>query len=199
MPCRRPTGPLLVVRRERIESMGCYCLYLIPADELKAPRQAVRDAKSLLTEQGIVRRPPKGKDEFAPGHFRYDLGNNSLVAFDLEANPPWPAFETCFLYGDERPEVVPQFAAVAPRCPRCGAGSDYYEFINAGHVEEPIECRACGHRCRIDELKDDVGVFLSKFYICFDDTNGSQLKPTWLQELSTRLGIPFVVKEYWYS
>jgi len=179
--------------------MGCYSLYLVPTTNVQAPRQAALDAAALLLKQGIVWAGNGGEAEFVPGHWSYGIGENGQIAFDVEIGADRPAFETCYLFGAERPEIVPQCAGVDPKCPKCAAGvaGDYYQFVNDGNVEELFHCPTCGHACRVDALADEVGIFVTHFYLCFDDTDGTQIDARWLQAFSERLGIGFAVKEYW--
>jgi hypothetical protein len=179
--------------------MGCFSLYLVPTTSMRGPRQAALDAAALLLEQGIVWAGSGGDAEFAPGHWAYGVGENGQFAFDVEAGADGPAFETCYLFGAEQPEIVPQCAGVDPKCPKCAASvaEDYYEFLNGGKVEEHFLCPACGHACRVDALDDEVGIFVTRFYLCFDDSDGAQINTGWLRAFSGRLGIDFAVKEYW--
>jgi hypothetical protein len=177
----------------------------VPTAEVRKPRQAALDAASRLLKQGVIWANPKRKAEFTKGHWSYGSGEDGGVAFDVDAGATCAAFQTCYLFGAKQPDIVPQFAAVDPRCPQCNknVASDFYQFINDDHfednVEEPFQCPSCGYTCRVDNLKDDVGIFISTFYVCFDDTNGSKIKADWLRTFSSELGIMFAVKEYWYT
>ncbi len=181
--------------------MGCHCLYLVPTTAVAGPRRIARKAVSILTDQGIIWAAPARNPEFSPGHFSFRCGENGRRAFAVEADAQVIPFETCYLFGAKHPDVVPQFPAVYPKCSRCGTNvsSEFYAFVNDENVEEPFQCPACGNNCRIDSLVDDVGIFITTLYLCFDDTKGLQVDAEWLHRFSEQLGIGFMVKEYWYT
>jgi hypothetical protein len=173
----------------------------VPTSSVTEPRQAVRKAVSLLADQGIIWKDPVDAPEFADSHFSFGCGANGARAFDMQGDRNATPFQTCFLFGAEWPEVVPQCPGVDPKCPKCGANvsSEFYEFVNDEKVAELFQCRSCGYTCQIDRLADEVGILITTLYVCFDDTDGTQLDGRWLRTFSEQLGISFVVKEYWYT
>jgi hypothetical protein len=181
--------------------VGCFCLYLLPTTAVSKPREVVRKAVSILAEQRIIWADPADTQQLTEGHFSFGCGENAHRAFDMETAAEAIPFETCFLFGAESPDVVPQCPGVDPKCPKCGGNvsSEYYEFVNEEKVAESFRCPHCGNTCRIDQLVDEAGIFITTLYLCFDDTDGEQLDAEWLREFSGRLGIQLIAKEYWYT
>src|SRR5438552_18445382 len=98
--------------------MGCFYLYLVPTTDVRAPRPSALDAASLLLQAGIIWAKPRSEAEIAPGHFAYGCGENAGSVVDVDGDAGRPAFETCYLFGSERPAIVPQCAGVEPKCPK---------------------------------------------------------------------------------
>jgi hypothetical protein len=84
-------------------SVGCHCLYLVPTTAVAAPRQAIRKPISILADQAILWVGSARKPEFTPGHFSFRCGENGRRAFDMGTNTGMIPFETCYLFGADRP------------------------------------------------------------------------------------------------
>jgi hypothetical protein len=100
--------------------VGCFCLYLLPTAAVNKPREAIRKAVSVLAEEGIIGGGPTDTPQLAEAHLSFGCGENADHAFDMEAATEAVPFETCFVFGAESPDVVPQCPGVDPSCPKCG-------------------------------------------------------------------------------
>jgi len=183
--------------------MGEFVIYLVPEVEVADPITRRAEITRLLQDEGII---DKQKDAFYPvveSSSCYVVGGNNLAAFTIDENEVNVAFQHCVIYGDARPTVVPQEAAVTPSCPACGANvtDDYYEFINSERdVRTPLVCHTCGRGSRIDALKDDYEIVITNLFVSFDETYGySQMKPDWLEQFNKKCGITFRMLSYWYT
>jgi hypothetical protein len=165
------------------------------------PQEAIREAASVLAEQGIIWAGPADTRQLTEGHFSFGCGENTHRPFEMKTATGATPFETCFLFGAKSPDVVPQCPGVDPCCPTCrrNVSPAYYEFVNEEQVTDPFRCPHCGNTCLINKLMDAAGIFITTLYICFDDTDGAQLDAEWLRAFSGRLGIQFIAKEYWYT
>src|SRR5262245_44960801 len=151
--------------------MGTTTIYLLPELLGLDPAEYASQAVSVLIAWGVIDPEPDPDD---PGF--YSAGDASLVAF--EAAEGWDTgFEVCIVYGSSRVSVVPTDPAVSPRCPRCShdVSETYYDTVNDAWEFEPekshdtlrVRCGGCGTEHRLDQLVDDVGIFLVNAYLNF--------------------------------
>jgi hypothetical protein len=189
------------LRRGRL-AMGDVNIYLVPETGVDDPARTRADLARLLQGEGIILEE---KDRFYPASERsecYVVGNNNRAAFDLDDRDGDWAFQTCEIYGHPEPTIVPQVPGVEPSCPSCGAdvSADFHAFISwRDDFSEPMPCPACGVRSRVDALKDEVGIVLTTFYICFREAGRAEMRPQWLQQLSAKTGIRFKKLSYWFT
>lgn len=181
--------------------MGTWSTYLIPESVQLQPEHYLATVKAALQKFGVI-----GERQYGDNPNCFSAGPQSLDPFENEIG--WKTgFEYCSLYGNSRIEVVPQDPSAEPKCPCCTADvhEQYYEVVNGGEDDqEPnyesatITRGACGRSSRLDQLKDEVGIFLTNTYINFDDVPG-RMRTNWLAKFEAETGIKHRVLEYWYT
>lgn len=182
--------------------MGAYTVYLIPVtDDLpaKAYRKAV--VRTLLDMGAIDDEEDEEEGGFPPGPRSTDLLTKKGRAID--------AFEACEVYASRKPRLVPQVPAVSPSCPNCRQTleDEFYEAVNAAEdaaEDEPnyaairVTCPQCKAAHSVDQLHDEVGIYLARKYVCLEDLQGA-MNRRWLSAFIEQTGIKHQVHVYWYT
>lgn len=182
--------------------MGATVVYLLPELGDLVPQTYAARARAVLIEMEVIDAEPM---DFDPMFF--PPGEASLAPFDNEVD--WTSgFESCGIYGNGRAALVPNDPAVDPCCPKCGVNVSelYYEVVNDAAEFEPdkpeadlrVRCPRCAEDYRLDQLVDDVGIFLVNAYVAFDDIPGA-LKREWLAAFDKSMRVSHRVIEYWYT
>lgn len=174
--------------------MGEQSLYVFPSFE-KDSRGFCSLAVPRLIAAGVLERGP--------------IEHLAELWCGAEARNIVPGgFESAGLRVVDRPQLIPEDPAVAPRCPGCGADvSDrYYEAIDADAPESVdwsevvVQCD-CGLAPRLTELVDPAGIHArSEFFFLEHVSCTEAAVPEVVARLRNLLApVDISVRLYWYT